>query len=57
MRSKMKLSNALEEKQLDVRLRDKLLEQGKLTKKQVDDYEKSLEDLEAKATYTEGDRK
>lgn len=53
----MKLSNALEEKQLDVRLRDKLLEQGKLTKKQVDDYEKSLEDLEAKATYTEGDRK
>lgn len=53
----MKLSNALEEKQLDVRLRDKLLEQGKLTKKQVEDYTKSLEDLESKATYTEGDRK
>lgn len=52
----MKLSDALEEKQLDVRLRDKLLEQGKLTKKQVEDYYKSLEDSAAKSTYTEGDR-
>lgn len=52
----MKLSDALEEKQLDVRLRDKLLEQGKLTKKQVEDYLNKLEDNANKAAYTEGDR-
>ena len=52
----MKLSDALEEKLLDVRLRDKLLEQGKLTKKEVEDYYKSLEDLSNKSTHTQGER-
>lgn len=51
----MKLSDALEEKQLDVRLRDKLLEQGKLTKAQVDEYLTKLEDSTTKATYTDGE--
>ncbi len=52
----MKLSDALEEKQLDVRLRDKLLEQGKLTKKQVEDYLAKLDDSGSKAAYTEDER-
>ena len=38
------LSDALEEKLMDVRLRDKLLGEGKITKKQVDAYLKSLSD-------------
>ena len=45
----MKLSDALEEKLLDVRMRDKLLEQGKISKKQVDEYLKSLEDSSSKS--------
>lgn len=48
-RFQMKLSDALEEKLLDVRLRDKLLEQGKISKKQVDEYLKSLEDSTSKS--------
>lgn len=53
MRSRMKLSDALEDKQLDVRLRDKLVEQGKLTKKQLEDYTAKLEDSTANAAYTD----
>tara|TARA_R110002049_G_scaffold114035_2_gene264897 strand:- start:36 stop:194 length:159 start_codon:yes stop_codon:yes gene_type:complete len=49
----MKLSDALEEKQLDVRLRDKLLEQGKLTKKQLEDYIAKVEDSNENAKYTD----
>ena len=49
----MKLSDALEEKQLDVRLRDKLMEQGKLTAKQVEEYMKKLEDSSSAAKYTD----
>jgi len=49
----MKLSDALEEKQLDVRLRDKLVEQGKLTPKQVEEYINKIEDSSKTATYTD----
>lgn len=49
----MKLSDALEDKQLDVRLRDKLLEQGKLTKKQVEDYIAGVEDSADNASFTD----
>ncbi len=49
----MKLSDALEEKQLDVRLRDKLVEQGKLTKKQLEDYIAKIEDITQNAKYTD----
>ena len=34
---------------MDVRLRDKLLHEGKVTKKQLDEYLKSLADDESKA--------
>jgi len=44
----MKLAKALEEKMLDVRLMDRLVAEGKLTKKQVDDYMANIEDSEGK---------
>ena len=40
----MRLSRALEEKILDVRLRDKLVSEGKINKANVADYLKSLQD-------------
>lgn len=40
----MRLARALEEKQLDTRLRDKLLAEGKLTKETLDSYVSGLED-------------
>lgn len=49
----MRLSRALEEKLLDLRLRDKLIAEGKVTKAQVDEYLQSLGDEEANATYTD----
>jgi hypothetical protein len=46
----MRLSRALEEKKLDVRLRDKLVHEGTLTKSEVDEYLNSLPDDESRAT-------
>ncbi len=40
----MRLSKALEEKILDIRLRDKHLSEGKITKEQINDYLSKLED-------------
>ena len=40
----MRLSSALEDKKLDLRLRDKLLHEGKLSKKDIDQYLASLPD-------------
>ena len=40
----MRLARALEEKQLDTRLRDKLLAEGKLTKETLDGYINGLSD-------------
>ena len=40
----MKLARALEEKLLDVRLRDKLMAEGKLTKAEVDEYLQKVPD-------------
>lgn len=48
----MRLARALQEKLMDVRLRDKLLAEGKVTKEQVDSYLNSLSDDTTKATYT-----
>lgn len=45
----MKLRQALEEKQLDLRLRDRLLAEGKITKEDVQKYLKALADDAAKA--------
>lgn len=42
----MKLAMALEEKNMDVRLLDRLLAEGKVTKSQVDEYLNNLEDDE-----------
>lgn len=53
----MRLSKALEEKELDVRLRDKLLTEGKLSKAKLEEYINTLADATASATYTEEDRK
>lgn len=40
----MRLSQALEDKKLDLRLRDKLLHEGKLTKADIEQYLKKLPD-------------
>lgn len=47
------LSDALKEKLMDVRLRDKLLAEGKITKGQVDTYLKSLSDDQDKMVAEE----
>ncbi len=49
----MRLSKALKEKLNDVRLRDKLLAEGKITKAQVDEYLKALADDSDKAEWTD----
>ena len=47
----MRLSKALEEKKLDLRLRDKLLHEGRLNKSEVGDYLESLPDDTENAAY------
>ncbi|AYF44886.1 MULTISPECIES: hypothetical protein [unclassified Halobacteriovorax] len=49
----MRLSRALEEKILDLRLRDKLIAEGKVTQAQVDEFLSSLGDDEANVTTTD----
>jgi hypothetical protein len=49
----MRLSEALKVKLMDVRLRDKLLTEGKLTKKQIEDFLSKLADERDNATYTD----
>lgn len=46
----MKLAKALDEKIMDVRLRDKLMAEGKLTKAQVDEYLNKVPDDRTKGT-------
>lgn len=46
----MKLRLALEEKMLDVRLRDRLLAEGKITKEDVEKFLASIPDDQANAT-------
>ncbi len=48
----MRLSRALEEKVMDVRLRDKLLAEGKLTKEEVKKFLDSMPDEAKNATFT-----
>jgi polyhydroxyalkanoate synthesis regulator phasin len=48
----MRLSRALNDKKLDLRLRDKLVHEGKMTHKEVEDYLNSLPDDAANATTT-----
>lgn len=48
----MRLSRALKEKIMDVRLRDKLIAEGKVTKAQADEYLSSLEDQAENLLYT-----
>ena len=52
----MRLSNALSEKLMDVRLRDKLLTEGKLTNDQVNDYLNKLSDDKSNLSFTEDAR-
>ena len=46
----MQLKNALEDKKLDVRVRDRLLAEGKLTKKDMDKELKGLKDSQDELT-------
>ncbi len=48
----MRLSDALKNKLYDIRLRDKLIAEGKLTQEQVKEYYDSLEDCSEKMIYT-----
>ena len=49
----MRLSRALQEKLMDVRLRDKLIAEGKVTKEEVKKYLDAMADETKNATYTE----
>jgi hypothetical protein len=53
----MRLDRALQEKLHDVRLRDKLLAEGKITKAQLEEYLNGLVDSESNAEYLEDNRK
>ena len=49
----MRLSRALQEKLMDVRLRDKLLAEGKVTKEDVKKFLDSMPDEAKNASYTD----
>jgi hypothetical protein len=49
----VRLSNALSEKLMDVRLRDKLLTEGKISNNQVNDYLNKLPDDKSNLGFTE----
>ena len=49
----MRLSLSLKDKLMDVRLREKLLAEGKITQKELDAYLNGLSDDGSNATYTE----
>ncbi len=49
----MRLSRALQEKLMDVRLRDKLLAEGKVTKEQVKKFMDGIADEQKNATFTD----
>ena len=51
----MSLSDALKEKKLDVRLRDKFLGEGSLEKKEVELFLNELEDDTQNMTYVENE--
>lgn len=51
----MRLNQALKNKLYDIRLRDKLLAEGKVTKQELEEYYNSLDDCTDKMTYTETD--
>lgn len=53
----MRLSIALDEKMMDVRLRDRLMAEGKITQKQVQDYISALPDDESNVDYQNNDEK
>lgn len=53
----MKLREALEEKLMDVRLVDRLLAEGKITKEQYEKNQESLEDEEGNFEYLDRDKK
>lgn len=48
----MRLSVALKEKLHDIRLRDKLIAEGKVTPAELQEYYKSLEDSANNVSYT-----
>ncbi|MBT3235368.1 MAG: hypothetical protein HN353_05415 [Bdellovibrionales bacterium] len=48
----MRLNKALEEKKMDIRLRDKLLGEGKLTISEVDSFLRTLADDEDSAVFS-----
>ncbi len=53
----MRLSQALKEKLMDIRLRDKFLESGKITKAQEQEYLNSLQDDASNAQLRNEDKK
>ncbi len=53
----MRLNKALEDKLMDVRLRDKLIADGKVSKSQVEQYLKDLKDNTDNMIYIEKGKK
>jgi hypothetical protein len=52
----VRLSNALSEKLMDVRLRDKLVTEGKISNTQVNEYLHKLPDDKSNLGFTEDNR-
>lgn len=52
----MRLKDALNEKKMDVRLIDKYLAEGNITKEEVEAYRQKLEDDSSRFEYMELDR-
>ena len=52
----MSLSDALKDKKLDVRLRDKLFAQGRLTAQELEQYQNTLTDDADKMTVVESEK-
>lgn len=50
----MRLSAALKDKKMDVRLRDKSLSEGRITTQEVNEYFESLPDDSKNADYVDG---
>lgn len=49
----MRLSNALKEKKMDLRLRDKNIAEGKISKEELDQFVTSLPDDTASMTFVD----
>ncbi len=53
----MELKIALQDKKFDLRIRDRVIAEGKLSKEEADSFEAGLEDSEFNVSFVEDDSK